>query len=162
MECKVSELVRLGHDKAAQFKSSGGAVSQLISDLATQLDVQLSRGNALAAENAGLKEWSPNPHSASMYEAIEKAEELMDDGMPELAMIEAFEILKMKRTPATDAFLAEVRASELESLAGVAETMLVKFSNQRCSSDMHEVVGWKMVHQQASNRAAQVRKGVQS
>lgn len=65
-------------------------------------------------------------------------------------------------TPATDAFLAEVRASELESLAGVAETMLVKFSNQRCSSDMHEVVGWKMVHQQASNRAAQLRKGVQS
>ncbi|MCK6984086.1 hypothetical protein L8T69_25610, partial [Enterobacter roggenkampii] len=30
----------------------------------------------LAAENAGLKEWSPNPHSASMFEAIEKAEEL--------------------------------------------------------------------------------------
>lgn len=65
-------------------------------------------------------------------------------------------------TPMTDAFLAEVRASELDSLAGVAETMLVKFSNQRCSSDMHEVVGWKMVHQQASNRAAQLRKGVQS
>lgn len=64
----------------------------------------------LAAENAGLKEWSPNPHSASMFEAIEKAEALMDDGMPELAMVEAFEILKMKRTPATDAFLAEVRA----------------------------------------------------
>jgi hypothetical protein len=40
-----------------------------------------------------------------MFEAIEKAEELMDDGMPELAMIEAFEILKMKRTPATDAWL---------------------------------------------------------
>ncbi|MGY5366516.1 hypothetical protein ACXGQP_03990 [Enterobacter oligotrophicus] len=65
-------------------------------------------------------------------------------------------------TPATDAFLAEVRASELDSLAGVAETMLVKFSNQQCSSDMHEVVGWKMVLQQANNRAAQLRKGVQS
>ncbi|WFW62051.1 hypothetical protein NFJ76_08865 [Citrobacter freundii] len=63
---------------------------------------------------------------------------------------------------ATDAFLAEVRASELDSLAGVAETMLVKFSNQQCSSDMHEVVGWKMVLQQASNRAAQLRKGVRS
>ncbi|MGT8060954.1 hypothetical protein ACRW3F_00985 [Escherichia coli] len=63
-------------------------------------------------------------------------------------------------TPATDAFLAEVRASELDSLAGVAETMLVKFSNQSCSSDMHEVVGWKMVLQQACNRAAQLRKGV--
>ncbi len=62
-------------------------------------------------------------------------------------------------TPATDAFLAEVRASELDSLAGMAETMLVKFSNQQCSSDMHGVVGWKMVLQQASNRAAQLRKG---
>lgn len=66
------------------------------------------------------------------------------------------------KTPATDAFLAEVRASEIDSLAGVAETMLVKFSNQQCSSDMHEVVGWKMVLQQANNRAAQHRKGVQS
>ncbi|MGM8441114.1 hypothetical protein ACS6IV_22075 [Enterobacter hormaechei subsp. xiangfangensis] len=65
---------------------------------------------ALAAENVGLKEWSPNPHSASMFEAIEKAEKLMDYGMPELAMVEAFEILKMQHTPATDAFLAEVRA----------------------------------------------------
>lgn len=55
--------------------------------------------------------------------------------------------------------LAEVRASELDSLAGVAETMLVKFSNQQCSSDMHEVVGWKMVLQQANNRASQLRKG---
>lgn len=62
-------------------------------------------------------------------------------------------------TPATDAFLAEVRDSELDSLAGLAETMLVKFSNQQCSSDMHEVVGWKMVLQQANNRASQLRKG---
>lgn len=62
-------------------------------------------------------------------------------------------------TPATDAFLAEVRASELDSLAGVAETMLVKLSNQQCSSDMREVVGWKMVLQQANNLASQLRKG---
>ncbi|EOS2016291.1 hypothetical protein IB975_RS01140 [Escherichia coli] len=62
-------------------------------------------------------------------------------------------------TPATDAFLAEVRSSELDSLAGLAETMLVKFSNQQCSSDMHEVVGWKTVLQQANNRASQLRKG---
>lgn len=78
------------------------------------LKMQLEK---MAAENAGLKEWSPNPHSASMFEAIEKAEALMDDGMPELAMVEAFEILKMKRTPATDAFLAEVRASIIETCA---------------------------------------------
>lgn len=71
----------------------------------------------VAAENAALKEWSPNPHSTSMFEAIEKAEALMDDGMPELAMVEAFEILKMKRTPATDSFLAEVRAQGIEMAA---------------------------------------------
>lgn len=80
---------------------------------------------ALAAENAGLKEWSPNPHSASMFEAIEKAEKLMDDGMPELAMVEAFEILKMQHTPATDAFLAEVRAqAHKEGAHFVANRML--------------------------------------
>ncbi|HCW3487150.1 hypothetical protein QU896_03940 [Citrobacter freundii] len=81
------------------------------------------------------------------------------------AMEDATDLLKTvdsvyAKKPATDAFLAEVRASELDSLAGVAETMLVKFSNQQCSSDMHEVVGWKMVLQQATNRAAQLRKGV--
>ncbi|EHI7423511.1 hypothetical protein J9D83_004304 [Salmonella enterica] len=83
------------------------------------------------------------------------SEEVGRDGV--LVILEA-----MKATgnmPATDAFLAEVLASELDSLAGVAETMLIKFSNQQCSSDMHEVVGWKMVLQQAANRAAQLRKG---
>ncbi|MCJ2917324.1 hypothetical protein LLF48_14110 [Escherichia coli] len=84
---------------------------------------------AMAAENAGLKEY--------------------------LAPVG----LAIEGTPATDAFLAEVRASELDSLAGLAETMLVKFSNQQCSSDMHEVVGWKMVLQQANNRASRLRKG---
>ncbi|HAF8932391.1 TPA: hypothetical protein G5U95_004786, partial [Salmonella enterica] len=54
----MSDLVKRGHDQAAELKSSCGAVdvrslAQLISDLATQLEVQLARGNALAAENAG-------------------------------------------------------------------------------------------------------------
>ncbi|EJV7173253.1 hypothetical protein ACLEVE_22665 [Escherichia coli] len=111
---------------------------------------------ALAAENA------------AMHETIEAVRSVADNSsgiagwhlngdiatweeiLPEINDIE---------TPATDAFLAEVRASELDSLAGMAETMLVKFSNQQCSSDMHGVVGWKMVLQQASNRADQLRKG---
>ncbi|ECR8514047.1 hypothetical protein AB1B38_004339 [Salmonella enterica] len=100
---------------------------------------------ALAAENAGLK-------SA-----------LNDILQPDAAVLERnhrVRALDAMETPATDAFLAEVRAIELDSLAGVAETMLIKFSNQQCSSDMHEVVGWKMILQQAANRAAQLRKGV--
>ncbi|HEO9242456.1 TPA: hypothetical protein ACOEHP_000728 [Enterobacter ludwigii] len=116
---------------------------------------------ALAAENAGLKEWSPNPHSASMFEAIEKAEELMDDGMPELAMIEAFEILKMKRTPATDAFLAEVRASAIDSLVDIKTKQL---------ADMHPdthafgatVMSIRSQINELNEFAAQLRKGVQS
>lgn len=104
----------------------------------------VQESNALAAENAELK-------SA-----------LNDILQPDAAVLERnhrVRALDAMETPATDAFLAEVRASELDSLAGVAETMLIKFSNQQCSSDMHEVVGWKMVLQQAANRAAQLRKG---
>ncbi|EAA9526705.1 hypothetical protein PQY04_000987 [Salmonella enterica] len=111
---------------------------------------------ALVAENAGLKYQEPT--LTAMMACLE--EFYADEDVPERAMMAAYNILRKSiSTPATDAFLAEVRASELDSLAGVAETMLIKFSNQQCSSDMHEVVGWKMVLQQAANRAAQLRKG---
>ncbi|ELY4815881.1 hypothetical protein SM094_000481 [Cronobacter malonaticus] len=64
----------------------------------------------------------------------------------------------MNKTPATDAFLREVRASELDSLCGVAETMLVKFANQN-ASQITEAQGWEMIRQQASKRAAKLRQG---
>lgn len=56
----IIELAKLGHERAAELKASCGAadvrsLAQLISDLATQLEVQLVRGSALAAENSGLK-----------------------------------------------------------------------------------------------------------
>lgn len=104
--------------------------------------------SALAAENAKLKKFCKDAAFDADYEA--------ELGMERGGFSDALNEIK---TPATDAFLAEVRASELDSLAGVAETMLIKFSNQQCSSDMHEVVGWKMVLQQANNRASQLRKG---
>ncbi|EHT0413011.1 hypothetical protein KW339_003056 [Salmonella enterica] len=140
-EGMIKDLVASGHALADDMT---GAPSVLIRCLAAQLEVQLVRANALAAENAGLK-------SA-----------LNDILQPDAAVLERnhrVRALDAMETPATDVFLAEVRASELDSLAGVAETMLIKFSNQQCSSDMHEVVGWKMVLQQAANRAAQLRKG---
>ena len=110
--------------------------------------------SALAAENAGLKEWNPNPHSASMFEAIEKAEKLMDDGMPELAMIEAFEILKMKRTPATDAFLAEVRASGAE--------MFAAWNDKHINPGVEHKESLTAVSHAARGLAEQIRKGVRS
>ncbi|EAX8896332.1 hypothetical protein BTD03_19615 [Salmonella enterica] len=119
-------------------------------DLAVQLANAESKCRELAAENAGLKKFCKDAAFDADYEA--------ELGMERGGFTDALNNIK---TTATDAFLAEVRASELDSLAGVAETMLVKFSNQRCSQDMHEVVGWKMVLQQASNRAAQLRKGAE-
>ena len=102
---------------------------------------------ALAAESAEMKKFCKDAAFDADYEA--------ELGMERGGFSDALNEIK---TPSTDAFLAEVRASELDSLAGVAETMLVKFSNQSCSSDMHEVVGWKMVLQQANNRAVKLRK----
>lgn len=145
MESNIKGLVAAGHEMASELKAECGAVdmrsvAKLLSDLATQLEVQLVRANALAAENAALKQSEKEFNNFCRQEYYGWEDDFTE-------------------TPATDAFLAEVRASELDGLAGLAETMLVKFSNQQCSSDMHEVVGWKMVLQQANNRAAQRRKG---
>ncbi|EPO3942269.1 hypothetical protein ACT98D_001175 [Escherichia coli] len=157
-EGMIKDLVASGHALADDMT---GAPSVLVRCLATQLEVQLVRANALAAENAGLK-------SGAMDEikVINRGGQAycIKDGVQVNPMYARgwndYRAKSMQSgTPATDAFLAEVRASELDGLAGLAETMLVKFSNQQCSSDMHEVVGWKMVLQQANNRAAQLRKG---
>lgn len=55
MDSNISELVKLWHERADELKASCGAVdvrsvAQLISDLASQLEVQYVRSNALAAE----------------------------------------------------------------------------------------------------------------
>ena len=55
MESNIKGLVAAGHEMASELKAECGAVdmrsvAKLISDLATQLEVQLVRANALAAE----------------------------------------------------------------------------------------------------------------
>ncbi|MDS0958458.1 hypothetical protein [Citrobacter freundii] len=57
MGSNIIELSKLGHERAAELKASCGAVdvrslAQLISDLATQLEVQLVRGNEQAVQLA--------------------------------------------------------------------------------------------------------------
>ncbi|MEG5715249.1 hypothetical protein UXP68_07835 [Enterobacter hormaechei] len=142
MECNVSELVKRGHDKAAQLKSSGGAVSQLISDLATHLDVQLARSNALAAENAGAR------NAVQVFCDVVGAntdaicEEVGQDGVRAI-------LAAMSATgnmPATDAFLAEVRAQGVDALAKTLEGL----------------VAVSVTRSYITEFAAQLRKGVQS
>lgn len=127
--------------------------------MSEQLSNAESKCRGLAAENATMKECA-----SYVMKHVYRSKTYLDSN----GIVDAIQGLqcaierKAGKTPATDAVMAEVLVSELDRLAGVAETMLVKFSNQSCSSDMHEVVGWKMVLQQATNRAAQLRKGVQS
>ncbi|HFI6060432.1 hypothetical protein [Escherichia coli] len=121
MESNIKGLVSAGHEMASELKAECGAVdmrsvAKLISDLATQLEVQLVRANALAAENAALKAAHPQPFGPEMMKALDAYEKYQDE-VPETGMLNAFFILRDSirvDTPATDAFLAEVRAQGVD------------------------------------------------
>ncbi|HGA2983811.1 TPA: hypothetical protein ACIR40_001571 [Enterobacter hormaechei] len=99
---------------------------------------------ALAAENALLKKSEPAPFSKLMMEALDVYQAGADE-VPELAMLSAYKKLRDGlKTPATDAFLAEVRAQGVEMLR---EHPAIKL----CS----------LTHV-CDEFAAQFRKGVQS
>ncbi|MGP0804129.1 hypothetical protein ACAG17_16920, partial [Escherichia coli] len=126
-------------------------VAKLISDLATQLEVQLVRANALAAE------------SAAMHETIEAVRSVADNSsgiagwhlngdiatweeiLPEINDIE---------TPATDAFLAEVRAQAFNDLCSA----FVKHANL-AGMDDGELVRLKYATDALLHCAEQLRKG---
>lgn len=108
MESNIKGLVAAGHEMASELKAECGAVdmcsvAKLISDLATQLEVQLVRANALAAENAKLKKFCKDAAFDADYEA--------ELGMERGGFSDALNEIK---TPATDAFLAEVRAQGVD------------------------------------------------
>ncbi|HAE3813904.1 TPA_asm: eae-like domain protein [Salmonella enterica subsp. enterica serovar Typhimurium] len=129
MGSNIIELAKLGHERAAELKASCGAVNvrsltQLISDLATQLEVQFVRStnmavqlaNAeskcreLAAENAGLKAICEDRRTFIM-----NGVQLGYIKVPTVDTDPALETIRIAvspqaPTPATDAFLAEVRA----------------------------------------------------
>lgn len=71
---------------------------------------------ALAAESAGLKSAHPQPFGHEMMKALDAYEKHQDE-VPETGMLNAFFILRDSirvDTPATDAFLAEVRAQGVD------------------------------------------------
>ena len=140
MESNIKGLVAAGHEMASELKAECGAVdmrsvAKLISDLATQLEVQLARANALAedqqkaiesikqadsavklahekfsalaAENAGLKH--------AMAVTLEHVS-VTDAGQAGVAAMIINDALYHSETPATDAFLAEVRAGAFNDL----------------------------------------------
>ncbi|MCE1441389.1 hypothetical protein [Enterobacter hormaechei] len=73
-----------------------------------------ARCAALAAENALLKKSEPAPFSKLMMEALD-VYQVGADEVPELAMLSAYKKLRDGlKTPATDAFQAEVRAQGVD------------------------------------------------
>lgn len=115
MESNIKGLVSAGHEMASELKAECGAVdmrsvAKLISDLATQLEVQLVRANALAAENAALKH--------AMAVTLEHVS-VTDAGQAGVAAMIINDALYHSETPVTDALLAEVRAQAFNDLCSV-------------------------------------------
>ncbi|HBP4525403.1 TPA: eae-like domain protein [Escherichia coli] len=157
MESNIKGLVAAGHEMASELKAECGAVdmrsvAKLISDLATQLEVQLVRANALAAENAKLKKFCKDAAFDAMC-----AEEHGDNWVSELT-----------ETPATDAFLAEVRAQGVDAAIEAAKNLVAQeyeykdFKAAQSDCCMHpgsDLVGKVEMTEWLVDFAAQLRKG---
>ncbi|HAV9388920.1 TPA: hypothetical protein JLG12_000619 [Escherichia coli] len=159
MESNIKGLVAAGHEMASELKAECGAVdmrsvAKLISDLATQLEVQLVRANAMAAENARLK-------SGAMYEikVINRGGQAycVKDGVQVNPMYaRGWNDYRAKSlqsdTPATDAFLAEVRAQAFNDLCSA----FVKHANL-AGMDDGELVRLKYATDALLHCAEQIR-----
>ncbi|HBX05185.1 MAG TPA: hypothetical protein DEG10_02810 [Leclercia adecarboxylata] len=114
------ELVAVGHQFAKAMSSDTPImdIAKIVSRLAERLDCttlalreMTKQRDELAAENAGLKQNTPDLQT--MMSALDAF--FADEEVPERAMIGAYNILRgAVPTPATDAYLAEVRAQGVE------------------------------------------------
>ncbi|ELC9303237.1 TPA: hypothetical protein JLE46_003338 [Escherichia coli] len=220
MESNIKGLVSAGHEMASELKAECGAVdmrsvAKLISDLATQLEVQLVRANALAAENAGLKAGHSyfsygSEHNFEWHktaeEAIESAEAAIDDyrgdacdgwseevdsicwGIimqsstkvgerprneddccdPAIDTICDYALLPNIETPATDAFMAEVRAQGVDAAIEAAKNLVAQEYEYKdfkaaqsdcCMYPGSDLVGKVEMTEWLVDFAAQLRKG---
>ncbi|EFN8958209.1 eae-like domain protein [Escherichia coli] len=155
MDGNIKWLVSAGHEMASELKAECGAVdmrsvAKLISDLATQLEVQLVRANALAEDHQKAIE-SIKQADAAVKLAHEKFSALAVENELARKAVQAFcdvvgdnteviaevvgrdgvlVILKaMKATgnmSATDAFLAEVRAQGLDAAIEAAKNLVAQ------------------------------------
>ncbi|MBS0853065.1 hypothetical protein JK158_14910 [Enterobacter sp. JGM127] len=117
------ELIAVGHEFAKTLSSDTPIIdmAKIVSRLAERLDCttgalreMTKERDALAAENSGLKQSTPDLQT--MMTALDVF--FADDEVPERAMLAAYNVLRgAMKTPATDSFLAEVRAQGVDSCA---------------------------------------------
>ena len=197
MESNIKGLVAAGHEMASELKAECGAVdmrsvAKLISDLATQLEVQLVRANALAEDHQRATESIKQADSAVKL-AHEKFSVLAAENELARKAVQAFcdvvgdntEVIAevvgrdgvlvileaMKATgnmPATDAFLAEVRAQGLDAAIEAAKNLVAQeyeykdFKAAQSDCCMHpgsDLVGKVEMTEWLVDFAAQLRKG---
>lgn len=153
-EGMIKDLVASGHALADDMT---GAPSVLVRCLAAQLEVQLVRANALAAENAKLKKFCKDAAFDADYEA--------ELGMERGGFSDALNEIK---TPATDAFLAEVRAQGVDAAIEAAKNLVAQeyeykdFKAAQSDCCMHpgsDLVGKVEMTEWLVDFAAQLRKG---
>ncbi|EFA5096632.1 eae-like domain protein [Escherichia coli] len=197
MESNIKGLVSAGHEMASELKAECGAVdmrsvAKLISDLATQLEVQLVRANALAEDQQKAIESIKQADSAVKL-AHEKFSALAAENELARKAVQAFcdvvgdntEVIAevvgrdgvlvileaMKATgnmPATDAFLAEVRAQGVDAAIEAAKNLVAQeyeykdFKAVQSDCCMHpgsDLVGKVEMTEWLVDFAAQLRKG---
>lgn len=169
MESNIKGLVAAGHEMASELKAECGAVdmrsvAKLISDLATQLEVQLVRANALAEDQQKAIE-AIKQADAAVKLAHEKFSALAAENELARKAVQAFcdvvgdntEVIceevgrdgvlvileAMKATgnmPATDAFLAVVRAeARNEGINYTASRLAAAFNHGFINKTLREV-----------------------
>lgn len=203
MESNIKGLVAAGHEMASELKAECGAVdmrsvAKLISDLATQLEVQLVRANALAEDQQKAIE-SIKQADAAVKLAHEKFSVLAAENarlksgdMDEINVInrggqaycvkDGVQVNPMyargwndyrakslqSDTPATDAFLAEVRAQGVDAAIEAAKNLVAQeyeykdFKAAQSDCCMHpgsDLVGKVEMTEWLVDFAAQLRKG---
>ncbi|EDW0111614.1 hypothetical protein AYT02_004431 [Salmonella enterica] len=127
LEAKYAALAA-DNDKAMESLKQGDAVVKLAPE----------KFSALAAENETLK--CQEPKLAAMMSCLDAF--YADDDVPERAMMTAYNILrKSVGTPATDAFLAEVRASARnEGINYAASRLAAAFNHGFLDKPVSEVL----------------------
>lgn len=187
MESNIKGLVAVRHEMASELKAECGAVdmrsvAKLISDLATQLEVQLVRANALAAENAALKSDAPLgaiENGRAFADRLENYQFECEGGNLNMCsdwqeFRRCFEYLSewvmhsQTEHPATDAFLSEVRAQGVDAAIEAAKNLVAQeyeykdFKAAQSDCCMHpgsDLVGKVEMTEWLVDFAAQLRKG---
>ncbi|EMO0749108.1 TPA: eae-like domain protein [Escherichia coli] len=169
MESNIKGLVAAGHEMASELKAECGAVdmrsvAKLISDLATQLEVQLVRANALAAENELARK-----AVQAFCDVVGDNTEVICEAVGRDGVLVILEAMKATgNMPATDAFLAEVRAQGVDAAIEAAKNLVAQeyeckdFKAAQSDCCMHpgsDLVGKVEMTEWLVDFASQLRKG---